>query len=41
MIMMMCFRKAEEKKTEGNTFYSKKDYESALRLYTEAIGNKN
>jgi DnaJ family protein C protein 7 len=29
--------KAEEKKIEGNAFYAKKDYESAVRLYTEAI----
>jgi hypothetical protein len=33
-------RQAEEKKNEGNTFYGKKDYDSAVRLYTEAIGKQ-
>lgn len=33
-------RQAEDKKTEGNAFYSKKDYTSAVRLYTEAIGEE-
>ena len=30
---------AEEKKAEGNQQYSRKNYEEAVKLYTEAIGN--
>jgi DnaJ family protein C protein 7 len=30
-------QKAEEKKLTGNAFYSSKDYEAAVRLYSEAI----
>ena len=30
---------AEEKKAEGNQQYNRKNYEEAVKLYTEAIGN--
>lgn len=43
MLLIFVFnvlhRQAEEKKTEGNACYAKKDYDAALRLYSEAIGN--
>jgi tetratricopeptide (TPR) repeat protein len=29
---------AKQKKDEGNSYYTKGDYETALNLYTEAIG---
>ena len=30
---------ADVKKAEGNREYAKKNYEEAVKLYTEAIGN--
>ena len=34
---MHC-RKAEECKASGNTCYMSKDYEAAVKLYSEAVG---
>ena len=41
MYFSCSFAKADAKKQEGNREYIQKNYEAAVKLYTEAIGILN